>query len=80
MQLSLFNGINVMGLVANIWFVPLVSWCVVPAILLLFLVPIKVVQQPILYTIDRVIDIGLNHYLISVLFGQNLSMFPIIYF
>ncbi|MEX0422481.1 DNA internalization-related competence protein ComEC/Rec2 [Providencia rettgeri] len=60
MQLILFNGINVMGLVANIWFVPLVSWCVVPAILLLFLVPIKVIQQPILYAIDRIIDIGLK--------------------
>ncbi|QPE19527.1 DNA internalization-related competence protein ComEC/Rec2 [Providencia rettgeri] len=60
MQLIIFNGINIMGLAANIWFVPLISWCVVPAILIVFLVPIEVVQRSFLYVIDRVIDLGLK--------------------
>ncbi|HIE4541891.1 TPA: DNA internalization-related competence protein ComEC/Rec2 [Providencia rettgeri] len=60
MQLIIFNGINIMGLVANLWFVPLVSWCVVPAIFVVFLVPIEVVQQSLLYVIDSVIALGLK--------------------
>ncbi|MGG4607948.1 DNA internalization-related competence protein ComEC/Rec2 [Providencia sp. Me31A] len=57
-QLIIFNGINFMSLIANLWFVPLISWIVVPAILTLFLIPIGEVQKVILYSIDKVIEIG----------------------
>lgn len=60
MQLIIFNGINIMSLVANLWFVPLISWVVVPAIFALFLIPIVVIQKGLLFVIDSVISFGLK--------------------
>ncbi|GAB1438227.1 ComEC family protein [Providencia sp.] len=57
-QLIIFDGINFMSLIANLWFVPIISWIVVPAILILFLIPIVELQKVILYSIDKVIEIG----------------------
>ncbi|MEQ4673649.1 DNA internalization-related competence protein ComEC/Rec2 [Providencia vermicola] len=59
MQVIVFSGINVMSILANLWFVPLISWIVVPAILIIFLIPNITIQNLILGFIDRVIDFGL---------------------
>lgn len=59
MQIIVFNGINFMSIFANLWFVPLVSWGVVPAILAIFLIPNITLQNLIFGFIDRVIDFGL---------------------
>ncbi|WP_374445383.1 DNA internalization-related competence protein ComEC/Rec2 [Providencia sp.] len=59
MQVIVFNGINFMSIFANLWFVPLISWGVVPAILAIFLVPNITLQNLIFDFIDRVIDFGL---------------------
>lgn len=60
MQLIIFKGINVMSFWANLWFVPLISWIVVPAILVIFLVPSITVRSLILDFIDRIIGFGLQ--------------------
>ncbi|WP_369308188.1 DNA internalization-related competence protein ComEC/Rec2 [Providencia rettgeri] len=60
MQVIVFNGINIMSLIANLWFVPLISWGVVPAILCIFLVPSIEMQNLIFRFIDKVIDFGLQ--------------------
>lgn len=59
MQVIVFNGVNVMSIFANLWFVPLISWGVVPAILAIFLIPNLTLQNLIFGFIDRVIDFGL---------------------
>lgn len=60
MQLIMFNGINLMNFFANLWFVPIISWLVVPAIFILFLLPIPEIQNVILLAIDQVIEWGLK--------------------
>lgn len=59
-QIVLFQGINPMSFWANLWFVPIVSWLVVPLILLLFLVPIPALQSGIFFIIDNLITIGIK--------------------
>lgn len=58
-QIILFQGINFMSFLANLWLVPIVSWLVVPAILLLFLLPVSEIQNVILQCIDKIISIGI---------------------
>ncbi|MBP6083768.1 MAG: DNA internalization-related competence protein ComEC/Rec2 [Providencia sp.] len=59
-QIMLFKGVNVMSFFANLWFVPLVSWVIVPSIFGLFLVPIEYVQSLLLIFIDKVITFGVQ--------------------
>ncbi|MCW2258375.1 competence protein ComEC [Providencia alcalifaciens] len=58
-QIMLFQGINPMSFLANLWLVPIVSWLVDPAILLLFLIPVSKIQDVILQCIDNIISIGI---------------------
>lgn len=59
-QIMLFQGINVMSFFANLWLVPIVSWLVIPLILLLFLLPFSFVQHIIFNIIDEIIEVGLK--------------------
>nr|WP_236611208.1 DNA internalization-related competence protein ComEC/Rec2 [Providencia burhodogranariea] len=58
-QIILFQGINFMSFWANLWLVPIVSWLVVPAIFLLFLIPVSEVQNIIFQCIDKILSIGI---------------------
>ncbi|EKT58428.1 DNA internalization-related competence protein ComEC/Rec2 [Providencia sneebia] len=59
-QIILFQGINLMSFWANLWLVPLISWLVIPAILLLFFLPISFIQNIIFQLIDKIIFIGMK--------------------
>lgn len=59
-QVMLFQGINLMSFMANLWLVPIVSWLIIPFILLLFLLPLSFVQYIIFTIIDEIIDVGIK--------------------
>ncbi|WP_368884486.1 DNA internalization-related competence protein ComEC/Rec2 [Providencia vermicola] len=62
-QIMLFQGFNLMNFWANLWLVPIVSWLVVPFILLSFLLlpfPVPDIHQFILQLIDRIISLGIK--------------------
>ncbi|EMA3640372.1 DNA internalization-related competence protein ComEC/Rec2 [Providencia stuartii] len=62
-QMGLFQGINFMSFWANLWLVPIVSWLVVPLILLsflLYLFPSAAIHHFILQLIDSIISIGIK--------------------
>lgn len=59
-QVLLFKGINVMSLFANLWFVPLITWGVVPIVFGILLFPINAWHNIAFRFIDKVIEIGLE--------------------
>ncbi|MGV2470393.1 DNA internalization-related competence protein ComEC/Rec2, partial [Bacillus subtilis] len=59
-QVLLFGGINLMSLFANLWFVPIVTWIVVPTIFSLFLLPINYWQELAFQLIDEVLVFSLR--------------------
>ncbi|WP_265497958.1 DNA internalization-related competence protein ComEC/Rec2 [Providencia rustigianii] len=59
-QVLLFGGINLMSLFANLWFVPIVTWIVVPIIFSLFLLPINNWQELAFQLIDEILVFSLR--------------------
>ncbi|HHR6080912.1 TPA: DNA internalization-related competence protein ComEC/Rec2 [Providencia alcalifaciens] len=59
-QVLLFNGINVMSLFANLWFVPLITWGVVPVIFSTLLLPVSAWHNVAFELIDSIIEFGLK--------------------
>lgn len=59
-QVLLFNGINVMSLFANLWFVPLITWGVVPVIFSTLLLPLSAWHNVAFGLIDNILEFGLR--------------------
>ena len=75
-QVILFKGINVMSFFANLWFVPLISWIVVPIIFCIFLLPVTYVQNWLFVFIDEVIGFGMKPLGFLSGFWFELNTFP----
>ena len=59
-QLIIFNGFNPASLLANLWLVPIVSFIVVPLVMLTFVLPILSLQQLNLQFIDAILSFSLK--------------------
>ncbi len=58
-QLSIFNGFNPASLLANLWLVPIVSFIVVPLVMVAFVLPTSSLQQLNLQLIDHILSFSL---------------------
>ena len=59
LQVILFKGINLMSFLANLWFVPIISWVIVPMIFCVFLIPNDYMQNITFEYMDRIITFGM---------------------
>ena len=76
MQIILFKGINPMSFFANLWFVPIISWIVVPIIFCVFLIPVAYIQNWLFVFIDRIIEFGIKPLGFLSTFWFELNTFP----